>query len=155
MTCVLFMTRPPVLSAGAIGRTAGEKAPSICGGAPSSAGRGRELSNAAGAGGQLTVLPLDLSACGHAGRHPALEGTGQISLSSIWAGRARGAPAARIWGARPATLVMPWRRWGRPRLGCLHHFLFAAVPRRSTGWTVLCARDSPAIRCQRSAAGTS
>ena len=114
---------------------------------PDSAGRGELEAMQRETGGQLTVLPVDLSACGTLDRHPALEGRADLWLHL-------GAPTARILRFRPATLVMPWRRWGQPRVWAAPAFCLA-VPRRNTGLrTVLCARIPPAIRC-RSTARTS
>ena len=101
---------------------------------PDSAGRGELETMQRETGGQLTVLPVDGRTCG-----------------SIWAGRVLGAPTARTLRFRPGILVMPWRRWGQPRVWAAPAFC-SAVPRRSTGLrTVLCARIPPAIRCQSTA----
>lgn len=53
---------------------------------PDSAGRGELEAMQRETGGQLTVLPLDLSACGTLDRHPALEGRADLWLHLGWEG---------------------------------------------------------------------
>ena len=53
---------------------------------PDSAGRGELEAMQRETGGQLTVLPVDLSACGTLDRHPALEGRADLWLHLGWAG---------------------------------------------------------------------
>ena len=53
---------------------------------PDSAGRGGLEAMQRETGGQLTVLPVDLSACGTLDRHPALEGRADLWLHLGWEG---------------------------------------------------------------------
>ena len=53
---------------------------------PDSAGRGELEAMQRETGGQLTVLPVDLSACGTLDRHPALEGRADLWLHLGWEG---------------------------------------------------------------------
>lgn len=53
---------------------------------PDSAGRGELEAMQRETGGQLTVLPEDLSACGTLDRHPALEGRADLWLHLGWEG---------------------------------------------------------------------
>lgn len=53
---------------------------------PDSAGRGELETMQRETGGQLTVLPVDLSACGTLDRHPALEGRADLWLHLGWEG---------------------------------------------------------------------
>lgn len=53
---------------------------------PDSAGRGELEAMQRETGGQLTVLPVDLSACGTLDRHPALEGWADLWLHLGWEG---------------------------------------------------------------------
>lgn len=53
---------------------------------PDSAGRGELEAMQRETGGQLTVLPVDLSACGMLDRHPALEGRADLWLHLGWEG---------------------------------------------------------------------
>ena len=53
---------------------------------PDSAGRGELEAMQRETGGRLTVLPVDLSACGTLDRHPALEGRADLWLHLGWEG---------------------------------------------------------------------
>lgn len=53
---------------------------------PDSAGRGELEAMQRETGGQFTVLPVDLSACGTLDRHPALEGRADLWLHLGWEG---------------------------------------------------------------------
>ena len=53
---------------------------------PDSAGRGELETMQRETGGQLTVLPVDLSACGTLDRHPVLEGRADLWLHLGWEG---------------------------------------------------------------------
>ena len=53
---------------------------------PDSAGRGELETMQRETGGRLTVLPVDLSACGTLDRHPALEGRADLWLHLGWEG---------------------------------------------------------------------
>lgn len=53
---------------------------------PDSTGRGELEAMQRETGGQLTVLPVDLSACGMLDRHPALEGRADLWLHLGWEG---------------------------------------------------------------------
>ena len=119
---------------------------------PDSAGRGELETMQRETGGQLTVLPVDLSACGTLDRHPALEGRADLWLHLGWEGSGSANRTNPEIQARNIGYALE-ALGAAARLGCTR-FLFSGsqaeygIHREAT---VLCARIPPAIRCQSTA----
>ena len=108
---------------------------------PDSAGRGELETMQRETGRQLTVLPVDLSACGTLDRHPALEGRADLWLHLGWEGSGSANRTNPEIQARNIGYALE-ALGAAARLGCTH-FLFSGSQAEYGITDGLMCEDSP------------